>query len=115
MLTARMTAFFQNRGCLLVGAALVLALALQGGCAARRSGEAVRNITFTVEGRPFPRKLWASDSNRVLRRIMDQRESRWQALLFPGIAEPAWLDRRRLDSDEQRIEVWYQEHGYFDA
>ncbi len=85
------------------------------GCVAHRSGDAVRSISFKVEGRPFPKSLWVPQSNHALKGAMEQRVSSWQSLWFPGAIEPAWLDRARLDKDGQRLEIWMAEHGYFDA
>ena len=94
---------------------LAVLVALLTGCAAHRSGDAVKSIVFTVEGRPFPSSVWVPQSNAALRGEMAQRVSSWQSLVFPGAIEPEWLDRTRLEKDGQRIELWLAEHGYFDA
>jgi translocation and assembly module TamA len=94
---------------------LLLVFALLSGCVAQRSGEVVRGISFSVEGRPFPSSLWVPQSDRALRSEMATRVSTWQSLLFPGASEPVWLDRARLDQDGRALELWMAEHGYFDA
>ncbi len=94
---------------------LLISLALLSGCVAHRSGEAVRRIRFTIEGRPFPKSLWVAESDAALRRAMTQEASSWQSLVFPGAIEPEWLDRGRLDKDADRVEHFLAEQGYFDA
>lgn len=85
------------------------------GCTARRGGEAVRRITFDVEGRSFPRSLWAPESNRAMRQQMTQQRSSWQSLVFPGALEPTWLSRTTLAQDGERLQLWLAGRGYFDA
>lgn len=92
-----------------------LLLVTASGCTAHRSGEAVKRITFKVEGRSFPRTLWAAESNRAMRQEITQKESSWQALLFPGALEPQWLNRSKLDTDGDRLQFWLAGRGYFDA
>lgn len=75
----------------------------------------MRSIGFTVEGRPFPKSLWVPQSDAALRGVMAQRVSSWQSLAFPGALDPEWLDRARLKTDEQALELSFAEHGYFDA
>lgn len=94
---------------------LLLLCTLLLGCAAHRTGDAVRSISFAVEGRKFPKALVGSTSNRALRGEMGQRVSSWQSLTFPGAIDPEWLERRRLDGDGEALERWFVVHGYLDA
>lgn len=94
---------------------LPVAITLMSGCVAHRTGDAVRNVTFDVEGRAFPRAVIGPDSDRLLRREMAQSVSSWQSLVFPGAIDPEWLDRPRLDDDGEAIELWLVEHGHLDA
>lgn len=100
---------------LLAMAFLSLQSGLHSGCTAHRSGEAVKRITFKVEGRSFPRSLWAPESNRAMRQEMTQQRSSWQSLVFPGALEPDWLIRSKLDQDGERLQFWLAGRGYFDA
>lgn len=98
------------------GALAVLALfVVPCGCTAHRSGEAVKRITFVVEGRSFPRSLWVPESNRAMRQEMTQKSSSWQSLVLPGAVEPAWLTRSNLHQDAERLQFWLAGQGYFDA
>lgn len=91
-----------------------LFLLILAGCAARRAGDAVRAVRFESDA-PGVGGAWGTQSARNLRRAMDHPQPRWQSFLLPGWIEPAWLDRRQLDDDGRRLEVWYANHGYFDA
>lgn len=75
----------------------------------------MRDIHFVVEGRPFPSSLWVPQSDAALRRVVDQERSSIPSLLWPGLVEPKWLRPTHLDEDGKRLEVWFAEHGYFDA
>ena len=92
-----------------------LLLLLAAACTAHRSGDVVRAVRFTVPDRPALRAPWAPTSNRSLRGAMVQRDSSWLSLVVPGAVEPKYLERSALPKDEQRLEVWLGEHGYFDA
>lgn len=59
--------------------------------------------------------MFAPQTDRALRNAMNHPLPRWQSFVVPGYVEPAWLDPAELDADGQRIEVWYANHGYFDA
>ncbi len=86
-------------------------------CAAHRTGDAVRSTTFVGNTRPKPLTEWltAPQTDRALRNAMTHPKAVWQAFLFPGVIEPAWVDPATLDRDGWRLEVWYANHGYFDA
>lgn len=95
---------------------LVLALFALVGCAARRSGPALKSIHF--EGNVPPKGLdgwFAPQTDRALRNAISQPDPSWVGLALPRAVEPAWLDEEALVSDGLRIEVWYANHGYFDA
>jgi outer membrane protein assembly factor BamA len=92
-----------------------LLLLLAAACTAHRSGEVVRKVRFAVSDRPTLRAPWAPTSNRSLRATMVQQDSSWLSLVAPGAVEPEYLERSGLPKDEQRLEVWLAEHGYFDA
>lgn len=94
-----------------------LLIALFGaGCAARRSGDALRGIRFEGNAPPKGTEGWfAPQNDRALRNAISQPEPSRLGLLVPGLVEPAWLDPDALPRDALRIEVWYANHGYFDA
>lgn len=87
------------------------------GCAARRTGDAVRSTHFVGNSRPTAVAEWltASQTDRALRNAMTHPTGSWQSFLFPRLIEPTWLDPVMLDRDGWRLEVWYANHGYFDA
>ncbi len=80
------------------------------GCAARRGGDAVSAISF--EGNPTG---LSARNDRVLRDAIRHPRPKWQSFVIPGVIAPAWLDPQALDTDAWRIEIWYANHGYFDA
>ena len=90
---------------------------LTAGCAARRSGDAVRSTHFVGNSRPPAISEWltAAQTDRALRNAMTHPTGSWQSLLFPRLIEPSWLDPVMLDRDGWRLEVWYANHGYLDA
>src|SRR6185503_19874876 len=47
--------------------------------------------------------------------VMTQSVGSWHSFVAPRVLEPAWLDTNNLDVDARRIEVWYANHGFFDA
>ncbi len=95
----------------------VALLVLLTGCAAHRTGDAVRSTHFVGNRRPPAVGEWllASQTDRALRNAMTHPKGNWQSFLFPGAIEPTWLDPVMLDRDGWRLEVWYANHGYFDA
>ncbi len=96
-------------------AAALVAVGVGAGCAAHRTGDAVRSVHFEGNDRHGNGGLLAPQSDRALRNAMKQPVSSWTAFLAPGTVEPIWVDRALLDADGQRLEVWYANHGYFDA
>lgn len=92
-------------------------LLLAAGCAAHRTGDAVRTTHFDGNRRPPALAEWllAEQTDRALRNAMTHPKGSWQSFLFPGAIEPTWLDPVMLDRDGWRLEVWYANHGYFDA
>jgi outer membrane protein assembly factor BamA len=103
----------------------VLALLLLfSGCTARHAGDAVGGtflrpgIDFDVNVAPSERGLshmFTGPNSRGLRNAMSHPQPRWQSFVIPGLVEPDWLDRYTLDRDAYRLEIWYANHGYFDA
>jgi len=106
-----------RRGVCLRGAAVASVLFLGLGCVAHRSGDAVRSTHFVGNKRPPSPVEWllAEQTDRALRNAMTHPKGSWQSFLFPGAIEPTWVDPEMLDRDGWRLEVWYANHGYFDA
>lgn len=94
---------------------LALLLLLLTGCVAHRSGDALRSVRFESRRSAETGGIVGTQSARNLRQAMEHPAPRWQSFLLPGWVEPAWLDRRLLDEDGWRLEVWYAHHGFFDA
>lgn len=94
---------------------LALVLTTLSGCAAHRSGDALRSVRFESRRSDETGGLVGAWSTRNLRRAMEHPQPRWQSFLLPGWIEPAWLDRGVLDADAWRVEVWFANRGYFDA
>ena len=97
--------------------AVMLGAGVGIGCAAHRTGDAVRTLHFEGNSRPPAPSEWltAEQTDRALRNAMTHPKGRWQSFLFPSVVEPAWLDPVMLDRDGWRLEMWYANHGYFDA
>jgi translocation and assembly module TamA len=86
------------------------------GCVARQQGDALSSVTFELTTpRPQPWYDVTRPNNRALKNAMAHEQPTFQSFVAPGWIEPAWLDRDTLDTDGWRIEVWYANHGYFDA
>ena len=87
------------------------------GCASRRGGDALGGVGFEFEGERGDKRFIVGDitrpNKRAMRNAMSHAAPRWQSFL--GLAEPAWLDRKQLDTDAFRIEIYYANQGYFDA
>lgn len=100
---------------------LLLSLVLLGevGCAARRSGDALGGVDFVFEGERGDKRFLVGDitrpNKRAMRNTMSHPGPRWQSFLVPGLVEPTWLDRKQLDTDAFRIEIYLANQGYFDA
>lgn len=79
----------------------VVALGLFSGCAGDKA-----------EGRPWVHKLTLSGVKSVsaadLKKKLLTSEAHWYA-------RRSYLDPLTVDTDRQRVEVYYQQHGYFDA
>lgn len=90
-------------------------LVLLAACGAHRGGEAARKVSFEVEGRPAHRAILGADSDRALRRQMEQVETSRLSLLLPGVFDPVLLDRGGLDDDGEALQVYLEGQGYFDA
>lgn len=93
----------------------VLLPLLLSACAAHRNGEAVRSMRFEGNDRPGLTGFLQPQSDRALRVATDIPVSSWAAFVAPRQVEPAWLDEAALDRAGARIELWYANHGYFDA
>lgn len=57
----------------------------------------------------------APQTDRALRNAISQPAPSRLGLVVPRLREPAWFDETALADDGLRIEVWYADHGYFDA
>lgn len=97
--------------------ALLLALATGAGCASKMQGDALRGVSFQGN-HPAWFGLTRPQTDRALRNAMAHPPARgW---IFFGTLRAPWVDPvpvdgDALDADARRIEVWYAEHGYFDA
>lgn len=94
-----------------------VALATVLGCAPKVQGDALRDVSF--EGnRPAWFGLVRPQTDRALTNAMAHPPARgwifFGALRAPWV-DPVPVDGDALDADARRIEVWYAEHGYFDA
>lgn len=102
-------------------ALLLAASAALVGCAHRRAGdtgprEALAAVRF--EGNTAPKGVegwFAPQNDRALRNAVHQPAPSRLGVLLPAVFEPSWLDRDSLATDGLRVEVWYANHGYFDA
>jgi outer membrane protein assembly factor BamA len=94
---------------------LLALLVLSCGCVAHRTGDAVKSFKFEGNERKGYGGLLAPQTDRALKNAMNHEGPRWQSFIAPGLIEPTWLDRGLLDKDGRRIEVWYANHGFFDA
>jgi translocation and assembly module TamA len=78
------------------------------GCAARRAGDVVGRVTFDGNDPPPGLSgLLAPQTDRALRTAIQHPK--------PALFSSVPLDRAMLDQDAWRLEVWYANHGYFDA
>lgn len=92
----------------------VLFLLLGEACAARRTGEDVRDVRFVFEDSPTGlARLGRRPSQRAIRNAMAHPQP--ATIQLPWAPERVWLDRDTLDEDAWRIEIWYVNQGYFDA
>jgi outer membrane protein assembly factor BamA len=94
--------------------ALCFAFCLLACSPARREAETdiVRGIRFEGNGGPM-----SGHNDYQLRAQMEQKSSAVGVLVWPltYFVEPRQLDTRLLERDAFRLEMWYANHGWFDA
>lgn len=88
---------------------------LMGACAAPRAGRVVTSVDFEGNERPLLTGWTLPHSDRALRNAMVHPTTTRTGFLFPKAVEPAWLDPATLATDAWRIEMWYANHGWYDA
>ncbi len=96
--------------------ALLAAALLLSGCARRPPGDVLAGVQFDGNTRPTGLDgVLPPNTDSGLRHAMQHPQPRRFSTWVPGLVPPTPLDKRLLDEDAWRIEVWYADHGWFDA
>lgn len=86
---------------------------LLAACPPRPTGPMVASVSFEGNERGLFSTL--PNTDRALQNAMVHEPPSRLGLLFPRYGEPTPLDPAALAEDAWRLEVWYANHGWFDA